>query len=89
LPIILKDARDRANKELAHLTLKRKAGEPPDKVWNFVAISFAIGPVTKDFLSRVDAQNLPEEVRVIFRKMDAVPGTYVTAGSVFNSSSFE
>ena len=35
----LKAARRRANKELAHLTLDRKAGTPRDKDWNFEAIS--------------------------------------------------
>jgi hypothetical protein len=85
-PIDLSDAHKRANKELAHLTLKRKAGPSPDKSWDFGAMSIAMKPVIEEFLNRVDPKNVPAGTVAELRK---IGGTMcVTGGPVFHSSSY-
>lgn len=84
VPDILKDARGRANKELAHLTLKRKTGAPPDKSWNFAAIGSALGPVIEDFLRRADRSNITIATEIELRKV--YPTIKLAPGLVFTST---
>ena len=50
---LLAAARERANKELAHLTTARKAGDSdPAKVWDFARASAELRAVIEVFLSR-------------------------------------
>jgi hypothetical protein len=83
LPGNLKDARIRANKELAHLTLKRKAGSSPDKFWNFYELSITMGAVITDFLNRVDTSKIPNAANEL-RKIGAI--VMLAPGPVFRSS---
>ena len=82
LPDNLKDARIRANKELAHLTLKRKTGHSPDKLWNFYELSIT-GTVITDFLNRVDTSKIPNATHEL-RKIAAL--VMLAPGPVFQSS---
>ena len=86
VPTILKDARTRANKELAHLTLKRKAGAPPDKAWDFADLSNAMTSIIEDFITRVDVSNLPPPTKTVLQRIGGV--VKVTGGAVFKTSSF-
>jgi hypothetical protein len=47
---VLEKARERANKQLHHLTTQRIAGTPPEKRWDFVAISKEMKVVVAAFL---------------------------------------
>lgn len=47
---VLDTARKRAGKEMNHLTARRKAGTPPEKAWDFEAISTDLRAVVKVFL---------------------------------------
>ena len=55
---MLEEARKRAHKELAHLTLDRQAGTPPSKQWDFAALSNDLRLVVKDFITCADPQKL-------------------------------
>lgn len=85
-PSILRDARNRANKELAHLTLKRKAGAPPDKAWDFADLSIAMTSIIRDFLMRVDASNLPQRTIAVLQRIGAVVKVALAGGPVFTTS---
>jgi len=51
---LLEKARTRANKEVAHLTTKRIAGSPPEKAWDFDAVSAELRPaIAKDDFSMI------------------------------------
>ena len=56
---LLEKARARANKELHHLTSQRIAGTPPEKAWDFDAISNAMKVVIAAFLSH--QPNIPQK----------------------------
>ena len=85
VPTILKDARTRANKELAHLTLKRKMGAPPDKHWDFADLGNAMTPIIGDFITRVDASKLSPRTKAVLQGIGGV--VKVTGGPVFTTSS--
>jgi hypothetical protein len=51
----LEGARVRANKEIAHLTTSRIAGSPPEKGWEFVALSDELRRVLRLFAARAMA----------------------------------
>jgi hypothetical protein len=85
-PPILRDARNRANKELAHLTLKRKMGAPPDKAWDFADLSNAITPIIGEFFKRVDASKVPLRTRVMFGRIGGVVKVTGWTGPVFKTS---
>jgi hypothetical protein len=86
-PPILRDARNRANKELAHLTLKRKTGAPPDKAWDLADLSNAMTPIISEFFKRVDASMLPPRMKAVFDRIGGV--VKVTGGPVFKTSRSE
>ena len=50
---LIKEVRERANKELAHLTYKRYYGTPPQKQWNYEAVQMDFLKVVKVFLENV------------------------------------
>ena len=50
---LIKEVRERANKELAHLTYKRYYGTPPQKQWNYEAVQTDFLKVVKVFLENV------------------------------------
>ena len=70
IPIDLKNARDRANKELAHITLKRKAGAPPDKSRDFGAMSIAMKPAIEKFL--IDSKTYRQKRLPNFGRLEAL-----------------
>jgi len=55
---LIKEVRERANKELAHLTYKRHYGIPPKKQWNYGAAQTDFLKVVKVFL-----ENVPQRYR--------------------------
>jgi hypothetical protein len=55
-------ARDRANREIAHLTSSRIMGPPPHKSWNFPALARELYPILKLFASRAHSLRLSENV---------------------------
>ena len=57
-PQLLKDAKKRAHKELAHLTTKRKSGLNPDKHWDRTGLSVAMKPVIEDFIRSVGSTKI-------------------------------
>lgn len=60
----LRDARERAHKELAHLTTQRKAGSAPAKEWDFANITAELKPVLEAFLRVADSATLSREASV-------------------------
>ena len=62
MPHILKLARDRANKELSHLTLQRKTGRHPDKPWDVAALFRSVHQVAKRFVNKASPAKLSPEV---------------------------
>lgn len=69
---VLKEARVRANKEMAHLTSDRKSGQPPGKEWELGKISAALQPVVERFLG---VTKLPEEVTKQLRRVGVTAST--------------
>jgi hypothetical protein len=49
---VLKAARKRADKELAHLTTARIAGAPPGKEWDFIGLEAELRPVMRCFVKK-------------------------------------
>lgn len=58
----LKDARDRANKELSHLTLGRKSGSDPSKPWDVNGLYKEITGIALRFVSQASPTRLSPEV---------------------------
>ena len=66
--VALDAARERANKELAHLTTKRKAGTPPDKAWDFPSLSADMRVVVNKFLS-LSPSNIPANTATALKRI--------------------
>jgi hypothetical protein len=64
IPDILKVARNRANKELSHLTLERKTGLHPDKPWDVAALYQSMHKVAEKFVSKASPAKLSSAVSV-------------------------
>ena len=58
---ILEDARDRADKEMAHLLYSRLKVTEAEKVWHFVKIGNEAGKVVKIFIDNVPKEKLGPE----------------------------
>jgi len=58
---VLKVARKRAHKELAHLTTARKTPSSPDKDWDFGSVSKEMKPVIDAFIRLAHPGTLPSE----------------------------
>jgi hypothetical protein len=61
-PVVLKDARARANKELNHLTQLRKSGTPKDKEWDTATLLREIDAVARDFAANASPKKLHGKV---------------------------
>lgn len=61
----LETAHVRADKELAHLTTRRISGAPPEKAWDFGAISLELRPVIEAFIR--GARGLPADAVAVLR----------------------
>ncbi|MGB7434248.1 MAG: hypothetical protein WBR26_01190 [Candidatus Acidiferrum sp.] len=70
VPQKLEGARTRMNKEVAHITYKRKAGMDPDKPWPVTELFKEILPVLKTFATTASAQKLHAKV-IAWAKADA------------------
>ena len=70
VPQKLEDARTRMNKEVGHITYKRKAGMAPDKPWPVTELFKEILPVLKTFATTASAQKLHAKV-IAWAKADA------------------
>jgi hypothetical protein len=57
---ILEGARQRANKEMAHLTTKRISGAPPEKNWDFNLISIELKKVIEIFIKNADLSKIDD-----------------------------
>jgi hypothetical protein len=58
----LETARERANKELSHLTLGRKSGSDPTKTWDFVGLFREVSNVAKRFAAQAPPTKLSPEI---------------------------
>ena len=61
-PQVLTDARTRANKDLNHLTQRRKSGTPKDKEWDTATFLGAIDTVARDFAANASPKKLHPKV---------------------------
>jgi hypothetical protein len=64
---VLEKARGRANKELSHLTLARKTGNPPDKAWPVNELFGEIETIAKDFAAKASDRKFHAKVREFLR----------------------
>ena len=62
IPCTLKAAKERANKELSHLTLKRKSGLDPSKPWDVIGLFQEVSGVAKTFAGLASPTKLSPEV---------------------------
>lgn len=60
--MLIKDAKRRANKEIAHLTTQRIPGAPPEKDWDFRGLASDLRLVLKLFVSKADPARLSPRV---------------------------
>ncbi len=51
---LIKDIKERADKELAHLTLKRKSGQSDEKLWDYEIIRNLLNEVISLFINDLD-----------------------------------
>ena len=58
IPKSLEKARERANKEVGHLTTERIIGAPPEKDWLVAELTEEILPILKSFCDRADKGKL-------------------------------
>ena len=58
----LEDARTRANKEVAHLTVDRMTGAPPAKTWKFTQIANEVRPILSLMCSEAIPSRLGQNV---------------------------
>jgi hypothetical protein len=68
---VLRDARIRAHKEMAHLTTKRWAGAAPQKEWDLQGLSAGLAPIVGEFLKRVAASDLLERTAAVLQAIAA------------------
>ena len=61
----IRDIKNRANKEIAHLTYKRISGTPPDKNWDCGKILTDLLAVTKFFLDKLPKEYIGENAAKI------------------------
>lgn len=87
IPNILKLARDRANKELSHLTLQRKTGLHPDKPWDVAALFQSVHQVAKKFVSKASRAKLSPEVSK-WVNMSRSESTAVLSGWVATNTAY-
>lgn len=59
----IKEVKNRADKELAHLTYKRISGTPPEKKWDCGKILFDLLGVVKVFLDKLPEQYFGENLK--------------------------
>jgi|SRR3989344_7061650 len=65
LPLSLKKARERANREVGHLTEDRKGIGDPEKEWPINQLADEIIPILKFFCSSADGNKLSEKVMTL------------------------
>src|SRR5580700_3675340 len=58
----LKAARERANKEISHLTLERKGAHDPTKPWDVSGLFYEVSAVAKSFAAKASPTKLSHEV---------------------------
>src|SRR5260370_26341953 len=77
IPNTLKEAKERANKELSHLTLGRKSGLHPEKPWDVSGLFQEVHGVAKRFAVKAAPTKLHAEVQkfLTLPKNDALPTT--------------
>lgn len=63
----LKDARKRANREIAHLTRLRITGNPPEKDWDFESLASEIRPLLQLVVSKAEKTRLAPQVAAAIR----------------------
>ncbi len=63
VPATLEKARERANKEMSHLTQARKSGSPPDKAWLTDDLLGEIATIAKEFAAKASDKKLHPKVR--------------------------
>jgi len=63
----LKDAKQRVNKELAHLTTDRISGSSPRKRWDVAGFAQELRPVLHDFADKALASRLSPQVKAAIR----------------------
>ena len=68
IPPALTNAKQRANKELAHLTTQRISGTPAHKAWDFGALGAELRPVIAVFLREVGS-TFPARTRTELLKL--------------------
>ncbi len=59
----LQEARDRAHREIAHLTTARITGNPPEKAWPFAQLIAEVRVLMKLFADHASTQRLHRSVR--------------------------
>ena len=64
---VLEDARNRTNKQIAHLTTERLTGDSPGKRWPFVALADEVRPLLKLFVPRANPRALSPRVASVIR----------------------
>jgi hypothetical protein len=62
----LKTARDRANKELSHITAKRKYAGDKDREWDVVGLFKEVWEIANKFASQASNAKLHSDVRQLF-----------------------
>jgi hypothetical protein len=65
LASILDRARERANREIAHLTTKRIAGGPPNKAWDIEGLFERVRVLLKLFSTTASRERLGEKAREV------------------------
>lgn len=62
LPATLRDAKIRADKELAHLTTLRMAGAPDEKAWRMADLASEVASILSVFIATADPSRLTDDV---------------------------
>jgi hypothetical protein len=66
----IKEVKNRADKELAHLTYKRISGTPPEKLWDYRKIFFDFIEVIEVFLKQLPEKYFGQNSRNLAHKME-------------------
>ncbi len=81
----LKAARDRANKELSHLTLGRKSGQDPTKPWDTNELFKEVSDIARRFVAQAPPTRLSPEVmkwvQMVHRPSVAMGGAVIANNS--------
>ena len=86
IPKSLSDARERANKEVSHITYKRKGGTDPTKPWPVNDLFNEVQTLATEFATRASSKKLHPKVMAWLKSDATTAGVLLASASTTSSN---